>query len=186
MFPFTRYFPMDCSQSFKASVSQSTFFFLFFICLELTVPSHLSKHTVFYKLLQALIKLCKKSCLHLCTQLSAAFFTLQRLLGRLFQTFLTYTVRPMWSCVQDLWTSKLRDWQQASILDLQGMAAAFWNEPLALHVLPCTRFSHTSFWLAWEELFHSPNKTFCPCRNKAGWLDSELNMFTHQYLQQSR
>lgn len=26
----------------------------------------------------------------------------------------------------------------------------------------------------------------CLYRNKAGWLDSELNMFTHQYLQQSR
>lgn len=29
-------------------------------------------------------------------------------------------------------------------------------------------------------------ETSCLYRNKAGWLDSELNMFTHQYLQQSR
>lgn len=29
-------------------------------------------------------------------------------------------------------------------------------------------------------------KQSCVRRNKAGWLDSELNMFTHQYLQPSR
>lgn len=190
MFPFTRYFPMDCWQSFKASISQSTFFFLFFYFFGIAVHSHLWKHTVFhsYKLLQALIKLCKKSCLQLCTQLSAAFFTLQRMLGRLFQTFLTlHSKANVKLCPKFLFKpqSSGTDSRQ-TFLTCKGMAAASWNEPLALHALLCTHFCCSTFWLAWEELFHSPNKTFCPCRNKAGWLDSELNMFTHQYLQQSR
>lgn len=82
-----------------------------------------------------LIKLCKKSCLHLCTQLSAAFFTLQRLLGRLFQTLLTHTVRPMWSCVQGLWTWQLRDDSRQAFLTCKE-----WQQPFGMnlwHSMPC-------------------------------------------------
>lgn len=186
MFPFTRCFPMDCWQSFKASVSQRTFLFLFFICLEL-------QFFPIYEKIWSSTPTNSFRPLENCARSFACTFVPSLLLSLpcrgCWENFFKHFLPKQWDqrevvskiCV---WTWQLRDWQQASILDLQGMN--LWNESLALHALLCTRFCCTSFWLAWEKLCHSSYKTFCPCRNKAGWLDSELNMFTHQYLQQSR